>query len=112
MSDEHESEVLSGLPRRRPHRRSDKRDAAQRRRASTLSRPSRSQPARLRQPAQPEGTPIATRASDSERARSFSSASGAEILGTAVQAAAELAEIGMSVGARALRNVVSRLPRP
>jgi hypothetical protein len=109
MSDEPKSEVLSGLPRRRPHRRSDKRDAPQARRAIVSSRTSRSEPKRLRQPARPEGTP---RASEPARARSFSSASGAEILGTAVQAAAELAEIGLSAGARALRNAVSRLPRP
>jgi hypothetical protein len=37
---------------------------------------------------------------------------GAEILGTAVQAAAELAEIGLTVSARAIRTAVSRLPRP
>jgi hypothetical protein len=34
------------------------------------------------------------------------------VLGTAAQAAAELAEIGLSVSARALRRVVDRLPRP
>jgi hypothetical protein len=34
------------------------------------------------------------------------------VLETAVQAAAELAEIGMSAGARALRGALSRLPRP
>ncbi|MGI9183477.1 MAG: hypothetical protein ACR2GZ_00710 [Solirubrobacteraceae bacterium] len=33
-------------------------------------------------------------------------------LGTAVQAAAELAEIGMMASARALRGALSRLPRP
>ena len=33
-------------------------------------------------------------------------------LETAVQAAAELAEIGLQAGARALRRAVSRLPRP
>jgi hypothetical protein len=33
-------------------------------------------------------------------------------LGTAVQAAAELAEIGLQVGARALRRTLDRLPRP
>jgi hypothetical protein len=33
-------------------------------------------------------------------------------LETAVQAAAELAEIGLHAGARALRRAVSRLPRP
>jgi hypothetical protein len=39
-------------------------------------------------------------------------ASSTEIFGTAVQAAAELAEIGLSVSARALRNAVSKLPKP
>jgi hypothetical protein len=33
-------------------------------------------------------------------------------VGTAVQAAAELAEIGLSVSARALRGALARLPRP
>jgi histone H1/5 len=35
-----------------------------------------------------------------------------DVLGTAVQAAGELAEIGLSASARALRRAVSRLPRP
>jgi hypothetical protein len=35
-----------------------------------------------------------------------------EVAGTAVKAAAELAEIGLSAGARALKLAVSRLPRP
>jgi hypothetical protein len=39
-------------------------------------------------------------------------ATGADILGTAVHAVAELAEIGLSVSARALRSALSRLPRP
>ena len=37
---------------------------------------------------------------------------GAELVGTVVQAAAELAEIGLSASARAVRNAVARLPRP
>jgi hypothetical protein len=37
---------------------------------------------------------------------------GADVIGTAVHAAAELAEIGLSAGARALRNAVARLPKP
>ncbi len=32
-------------------------------------------------------------------------------MGTAVQAAAELAEIGLQAGTRALRGALSRLPR-
>jgi DNA-binding protein HU-beta len=35
-----------------------------------------------------------------------------DALGTAVQAAAELAEIGLTVWARTLRNALSHLPRP
>jgi hypothetical protein len=61
---------------------------------------------RLRQPPQPLGTP------SGRRSRKPVPASGTEIFGTAVQAAAELAEIGLSVSARALRNAVSKLPKP
>ena len=35
-----------------------------------------------------------------------------DVLGTAIQAAAELAEIGISATARAIRGAVDRLPRP
>jgi hypothetical protein len=35
-----------------------------------------------------------------------------DVLGTAIQAAAELAEIGISATARAIRGAVERLPRP
>jgi hypothetical protein len=62
--------------------------------------------ARLPQPPQPAGTPAGP------RPRKPAPASSTEILGTAVQAAAELAEIGLTVSARALRNAVSRLPKP
>jgi hypothetical protein len=61
---------------------------------------------RLRQPAQPGGTPT------TPRTRKPVPATGADIIGTAVQAAAELAEIGMTVSARAIRRAVARLPRP
>jgi hypothetical protein len=37
---------------------------------------------------------------------------GNDVLTTAVQAAAELAEIGLTASARAIRRAVSRLPRP
>ncbi|HUO73550.1 MAG TPA: hypothetical protein VMU39_22465 [Solirubrobacteraceae bacterium] len=62
---------------------------------------------RLRQPAQPEGTPATPR-----RAIRPAPASGADLVGTAVKAAAELAEIGLSISARAIRGAISRLPRP
>jgi hypothetical protein len=38
--------------------------------------------------------------------------SGVRVLSTAVQAVGELAEIGVTLSARALRGAVSRLPRP
>jgi hypothetical protein len=63
-------------------------------------------PSRLRQPAQPAGTP------PGPRNRRPAPSNGSDVLGTAVQAAAELAEIGLSVGARAIRGAVARLPRP
>ncbi len=61
---------------------------------------------RLAQPAQPGGTPSPA------RGRKPVPPSPPDVVGTAVQAAAELAEIGLSVSARALRRAVSRLPRP
>jgi hypothetical protein len=60
----------------------------------------------LRQPAQPVGTP------DARRADKPAPSGRTDVLGTAIQAAGELAEIGISVSARALRRAVSRLPRP
>jgi hypothetical protein len=118
------SDVLSALPHRRPHRRSAKRVA----RPTTTSAPQTKQtkqtkttsnghaakptpatrpaPKRLRQPAQPAGAP------PSPRSRGSVPTTGADVIGTAVHAAAELAEIGLTAGARALRNAVARLPRP
>jgi len=162
LSDERPSDVLGALPRRRPHRRSDKRaspalpkrsasssarrtanggaaagsDApaapnraaataalrargarktpaarretpAARREAPTTRRPSAPRPERLRQPAQPAGVPPTP-----PRPGVAEFSTGRDILGIAAQAAAELAEIGLSVSARVLRNAVSRLPRP
>jgi len=61
---------------------------------------------RVRQPAQPPGTPPAP------SRRRPTPAGGVDLLGSAVHVSAELAEIGISAGARALRGVVARLPRP
>ncbi|HWF50974.1 MAG TPA: hypothetical protein VG294_10075 [Solirubrobacteraceae bacterium] len=63
-------------------------------------------PSRVRQPAQPPGTPRAT------RSRPPIPAAGADLISSAVNVTAELAEMGISAGARALRGVVARLPRP
>ncbi len=162
MTDDRPSEVLGGLPRTRPHRRSDKRAAPRpspAAEAATIApaapgpaapaptattnatktpkaakaprtrtdgsasvkppepvrkpsgtaparRPARTKPARLAQPEQPAGAPPAP------ASRKPAPSPGVDILGTAVQAAAELAEIGLSASARALRGAISRLPRP
>ena len=142
MTDERLPEVLGSLPRTRPHRRSQKRptrtaqptpatktgpgrtksavqaagaqptDTAQskpeaKRRPAQRPKPVRRTPAqRLQQPAQPAGTP------SQPRTRKPLPSTGVDLVGTAVQAAAELAEIGLSASARALRGAVSRLPRP
>lgn len=126
MSEQPPSDVLGALPRTRPHRRSDKRKsaAAATPKTTAAKRPAttkakarakapeapvravrRPRPERLRQPAQPEGTPDAHRSKKPP-------ANGIDLVGTAVQAAAELAEIGISMSARAIRTAVSRLPRP
>jgi hypothetical protein len=126
VSEDRPSDVLGALPRHRPHRRSDKRatpapaDPAATERGATssraqaptaqaptaLPRATRRRPEPLRQPAQPAGVPTPPRARRPEQPRPT------HILATAAQAAAELAEIGLSVGARAVRNAVRRLPRP
>lgn len=63
-------------------------------------------PRPLRQPAQPQGVPTTPRKPHPEPT------SGPDILDTAVQAAAELAEIGLTLSARAIRRAVARLPKP
>jgi hypothetical protein len=79
----------------------------------------KAKPKPLSQPAQPAGAPPKARKSPQGRrspaappSRRPSPPSGGEILSTAVQAAAELTEIGLTASARALRNALSRLPRP
>jgi hypothetical protein len=157
MTDDRPSEVLGGLPRTRPHRRSEKRGAPAQHLAAeaptataptppTATAPAgkpvtrkpaapktatggsasveplgparkasgtaaqrhaaRTKPARLPQPEQPAGAP------PTPASRRPVPSSGVDILGTAVQAAAELTEIGLSASARALRGAISKLPRP
>ena len=135
MTGERPPEVLSSLPRTRPHRRSQKRPArpadptpaaakpgaakpgpakpraakpstAAKKPSATKPSTAAKKPAPLRQPAQPAGTP------PGPRARRPAPSRGSDVVGTAVRAAAELAELGLTVGARAIRGAVARLPRP
>ena len=118
------SSVMGALPSSRPHRRSEKRKAPAAKAAGAAA-PPRSKPAAaagtkpagarpLRQPPQPRGLPRRPETSRPKPAEPAQRPAPPrrELLATAVQAAAELTEMGLSAGARALREAVSRLPRP
>jgi hypothetical protein len=106
-------EVLSSLPRRRPERRSAKRDAPKVVQAKPgpkgKAKPKpRAKPAP--RPAPPRNVPPAGYAVP--KTGSPVSAGGTELVGTAVQAVGELASLGRSLGSRALREALGRLPKP
>jgi hypothetical protein len=52
------------------------------------------------------------RASSIPSERPANSPEGIELVGTAIQAAGELAQFGLTLGTKALRGAVSRIPRP
>ena len=66
----------------------------------------KSPPRRLPQPAQPRGVPRGKPGARPEPKTEF------PVLRTAVQAAAELTEIGVTLSAKAIRGALGRLPRP
>jgi hypothetical protein len=115
--------VLSGLPRARPQRRSERRDAAPRR-AAPAARPKRAakprpkarpkpeaapRPGRIRQPAQPSGTPPRPSA-EAEKRRTPQGPEG--IVVAAAQAAEEVARLGVAVSGQVVKGVLRRIPRP
>jgi hypothetical protein len=101
-SDERDgAEVLKSLPARRPQRRSARRDSAKPAREPAARRPAGVSPS------------AATRAASSTPGqRPAKPPEGIELVGTAVQAAGELAQLGLTLGTKALRGAVSRIPRP
>jgi hypothetical protein len=102
MADKPPPGVIESLPHSRPHRRSDKR-------AAKPQEPPAPQ-AQAQAPKPRATKPAAPKAPNAPERPVPEPSPG--VLETAVQAAAELAEIGLHVGARALRSAVSRLPRP
>ena len=149
-------DVLSNLPRSRPHRRSAKRGgvtATKTEAAGARARPSRpegraqagrregqaarrptageaaakqSAPAaapraagagagpraqRLRKPPPPP-SPLPPKAGKTAPPKGESQTSGTELIGTVVQAAGELAQVGLTIGGQVLKRAVSRLPKP
>jgi hypothetical protein len=131
VADRHDSdrEVLTSLPRTRPVRRSAKRGESPRSANATKTKPkpsasaakapkARTAAARPRAAAPPRSrtaprraVPPAGYASPSQDDDEQRSAS-ADLVGTAVQAATELAQIGCAVGRQALQSMLDRLPKP
>jgi hypothetical protein len=114
--DDPKPDVMSSLPRTRPQRRSAKRDAVRKpaagapKPAAAKSAPKEAAAAKPRVRAVPKGIPRAGFAPppdpDERRAPS-----GVELVGTAIQAAGELAQIGLAVGGQALKSALGRLGR-
>jgi len=109
-------DVLSSLPSTRPQRRSARRGTQgaadrpkpPRKRAAATRAAKAPKPARAKSGAAKSGAARPTRP---EPAQSLPSGLD-EVVGTAVQAAGELAQIGLSLGTQALRGATKRLPRP
>jgi hypothetical protein len=138
MSDERRRDVIGSLPSTRPHRRSEKRGpagegtgkpaaekAAAKKPAAkkpaarkpAARKPAAKKPAARKPAARKPPVNVRTRtpgapAEPPPRRSEPAPAEHHGTLETVVLAAAELTEIGLRAGARALRDVVARLPRP
>ncbi len=110
---EKSSEILGALPRTRPQRRSSKRGPASDESKNSLEAgiAGDGPPAGARPPKDTPSPPARPRAS-SPPPPVAPPPKRPGLAKTFVQAGAELAEIGLSVAARAVRDTVSRLPRP
>jgi hypothetical protein len=114
-------DVMSSLPRTRPQRPSRRRasgrtgDAKSKRAPRAAAAPSGASRAASGRP-KPAGVrpSAATRAARNAPPpqRPPSPPSGTDLVGTAVQAAGEIAQLGLTLGTRALRDAVKRIPRP
>jgi hypothetical protein len=112
-------DVLSSLPRSRPERRSTKRDGA---RASKPKAKPTPKPAAASKPkakpkvGQATRPSAATRRARAETAKSPKAEQVApadrDIVTTTVQAAGELARIGITLGTQIVREATRRLPKP
>jgi hypothetical protein len=129
-----ERDVFGSLPNTRPQRRSAKRDPAGAKARATAAAPAPATPRataakpKSARPAAAKATPGATakaRPAAGTAASTIPPAGyatprpgdegvprGAALVTTAVQAAGELAHIGVAAGGRALKSALGRLPRP
>ncbi len=110
-------EIMGSLPRTRPQRRSPRRAGAPATPPAATAPDGAARPRARPRPvrtAAPE-TKVAGAAARSRPATDPAGRAGpapGELLGTALRAAGEIAEIGLSVGTQALRGALERLPRP
>ena len=109
VADDDKPEVLSSLPRTRPQRRSAKRDAPQPkpRAAKPKPRPKAAAPKARQKPPKARPIPPAGFAPPADR-QDRPAPSAPELIGTAIQAAGELAQIGLAIGGQALRSALRR----
>ena len=113
-------DVLTSLPRTRPQRRSAKRDAPKKATAAAKPAAAAKRPAPKRAAAKPKATkPKAAPKAKAQAAAKIPPAgyatppkdeggtpSGVELVGTAIQAAGELAQIGAAIGKQALKSAL------
>ena len=74
--------------------------------------PHRPRPVRAGAPALKDSTERARSEASEPRERGSKPPSGTELVTTAIQAAGELAQIGLTVGGQVLKRAVNRLPKP
>jgi hypothetical protein len=86
--------------------------AGAKRAAPGAKAPAAKAPGEGRKPAGVRPSAATSAASSTPGQRPAQAPEGIELVGTAIQAAGELAQLGLSLGTKALRGAVSRLPRP
>jgi hypothetical protein len=123
-TDDEKPDVLSSLPRTRPQRRSARRAAPQaaatakqpmapKQPAAAKKAPTRPKPrvaAKTKAKAVPPRIPPAGFAPPRDT-QDRPAPSGVELVGTAIQAAGELAQMGAAIGTQALKSALGRLGR-
>jgi hypothetical protein len=108
-------DVLSSLPRSRPERRSAKRDGAKAKPARRAAKP---KPQATKPKAKVAGATRPSAATRRAREESVKpppvapAAPDRDVVGTALEAAGELARIGLTVGTQIVREATRRIPRP
>jgi hypothetical protein len=116
--EQREPSVLADLPRARPQLRSERRGSAKPRKPAPAKRAATAKAADVAKAAA-KPKPAATKPRKTAPAKpgpttttSPPPSDDQPFVATALQAAGELAQIGIAVGVRAVRNALDRLPKP